>query len=453
MTEEGASCGTPEEDLHSRISSQIEAGFRRRDAEHVSEVFERYKSPGTCGVPASNLVSALQELGIYTDADGVTELLDTHDLNSDGVFDSAEFKQILARPSQMELWAISLPLAQILADCMPPRVSNKNTAEDQDALRALSNLSTDEIDVSTECFRQGLKRLLTEQFKMLRRAYEEVDQKMTTAASQSQESSKFAVVGMSCGGIEDFRGGLNERVGDPSLEVRKAMEAEHCDRKNSKTLFTTRNYNISTCPYNEWNIVVNGNHAIADMRSDRKVPDIDTLCKHEQAQAAKLIREEVIVLVLYTGPMFEVYNCVLRQFPKDLYKELTQEGNAFTTTIHALVSAVQKLSAIAKVPDGLKLYRGLGAVSDLPEHFRKPHKSRGRGFTEWGFMSTTSDKEIAIFYTKGGYDTRTTLPMVLEVTVGAVDRGACIADFSQYPKEVEYLFVFVCCVYYAFLLG
>jgi hypothetical protein len=33
------------------------------------------------------------------------------------------------------------------------------------------------------------------------------------------------------------------------------------------------------------------------------------------------------------------------------------------------------------------------------------------------------------------------LPMVLEVVVGPVNRGACIRDLSQYPREVEYLYL------------
>jgi hypothetical protein len=33
------------------------------------------------------------------------------------------------------------------------------------------------------------------------------------------------------------------------------------------------------------------------------------------------------------------------------------------------------------------------------------------------------------------------LPLVLQIAVGAADRGACIRDLSQYPAEVEYLFV------------
>jgi hypothetical protein len=56
-------------------------------------------------------------------------------------------------------------------------------------------------------------------------------------------------------------------------------------------------------------------------------------------------------------------------------------------------------------------------------------------------MSTTSDKEIALRYSAMGEQSRLTLPMVLELTVSAIDRGACIQDFSQYPHEVEYLWV------------
>ncbi len=401
----------------------------------MREVFEKHKSPGARGIPESNLSSALRDLGTYTDADGIKELSDTYDLNSDGLFDLAEFAQVLTRPSKVEQWAISLPLAQLLADCMLSRENNQ-VSPDVDPLRALSSLSSNDIEVSTQYFHEGLSRLLSEEVDKLKQAYAEMDQKFATA-SESHASSKFALVGMSCGDITNFRGGLNERVGDPSLDFLKAMETEHCHRK----VFKTQNYGIETCPFNEWDIVVNRNLPAADMRSERRVPDIDELLKLEQAIAAKLTREEVVAVVLYTGPMFEIYNCVLRQFPKSLYEELRGEGNPFTTTIHVLVSAVQKLASVAKVPDGLKLYRGLGAVSDLPSHFFKQHENGGKGITEWGFMSTTSDKNIAIFYTQQGYKTRATLPIVLEITAGAVDRGACIMEFSQYQQEVEYLWV------------
>jgi hypothetical protein len=107
--------------------------------------------------------------------------------------------------------------------------------------------------------------------------------------------------------------------------------------------------------------------------------------------------------------------------------------SANTTTIHVLVSAVQKLASVVKLPDGLKLYRGLGGVADLPESFFKSHANGGRGFTEWGFMSTTSEKQVAIYYSfVGSRDiAHVSPPMVLELTVNAIDRGACIKVYIQ----------------------
>ena len=47
--------------------------------------------------------------------------------------------------------------------------------------------------------------------------------------------------------------------------------------------------------------------------------------------------------------------------------------------------------------------------------------------------------QVALNYS--GVKTNQALPMVLEIRVGSVDRGACIQAFSQYPAEVEYLWV------------
>ena len=52
-----------------------------------------------------------------------------------------------------------------------------------------------------------------------------------------------------------------------------------------------------------------------------------------------------------------------------------------------------------------------------------------RGFAEWAFMSTTADKSVAVQYS--GVKEGRPKAMVLVITVSAVDRGACISDFSQ----------------------
>ncbi len=47
--------------------------------------------------------------------------------------------------------------------------------------------------------------------------------------------------------------------------------------------------------------------------------------------------------------------------------------------------------------------------------------------------------QVAIKYS--GVKDSQALPMVLVIRTGAVDRGACVRDFSQYVDEVEYLWL------------
>jgi hypothetical protein len=68
------------------------------------------------------------------------------------------------------------------------------------------------------------------------------------------------------------------------------------------------------------------------------------------------------------------------------------------------------------------LYRGLGNLSDLPDSFHHPNQHGIRGFAEQGFMSTTSDREVAMGYSQG---------LVMELVSTAVDRGACVVELSQ----------------------
>ena len=69
---------------------------------------------------------------------------------------------------------------------------------------------------------------------------------------------------------------------------------------------------------------------------------------------------------------------------------------------------------------------------ELPDDFWKADDQGRRGYAEWGFMSTTSSKSIALLYS--GVKEGKPLPMVLVMEASSVDRGACIRAFSQYPQ-------------------
>ncbi len=64
------------------------------------------------------------------------------------------------------------------------------------------------------------------------------------------------------------------------------------------------------------------------------------------------------------------------------------------TRARTQVSAVQKLARVVPLLPGLKLYRGLGGTVSLPRSFYRTDANGCRGFAEWGFMSTTSDRTV-----------------------------------------------------------
>ena len=73
---------------------------------------------------------------------------------------------------------------------------------------------------------------------------------------------------------------------------------------------------------------------------------------------------------------------------------MKEAGNLYATTISVLVSAVQKIAQTTKLPEGTRLFRGLGGLMDLPREFFLADAQGRKGFVEWAFMSTTSKKEV-----------------------------------------------------------
>ena len=83
----------------------------------------------------------------------------------------------------------------------------------------------------------------------------------------------------------------------------KIVESEHCRRPDSSKPFLTSNYGITTTPAQEWEITTKQNASLADMRHDRRLPNPEDLLRSDLSKRAGLTLIEVVVLVLYTGPM------------------------------------------------------------------------------------------------------------------------------------------------------
>ena len=100
--------------------------------------------------------------------------------------------------------------------------------------------------------------------------------------------------------------------------------------------------------------------------------------------------------------MYAKYNAVLRSKSKIPFlvnnaKDLTK-GNDYVTTIHAINSCVLKLSKLTKAGN---VWRGIKDAK-LPPEFWVPNELGVRGGIEYGFSSTTTDKQQAIFYANTG---------------------------------------------------
>ncbi len=224
---------------------------------------------------------------------------------------------------------------------------------------------------------------------------------------------------------------------------------EHMTRGGSNFIFNSDNYKLQTKACDEWLYVVgdeNGRRLTPPasvMEHGRVIHPIDELLQKELAKSANLTREEMIAIVMYTGPCFVLYNAVLRQFPTDIYNVFKDGGNLFATTIFVLVSAVNKLSRCMNIPPGTLLYRGLGGTLEFPDRFTHADSNcatpNALGFLEYGFMSTTADKSVAVQYS--GVKEGKPRAGILQISPNSVDRGADISEFSQYPAEKEFLFV------------
>jgi hypothetical protein len=203
------------------------------------------------------------------------------------------------------------------------------------------------------------------------------------------------------------------------------------------------NYKITSTPFREWMYIVGDETGqrlpCPDMGHGRRIAPIEEMLQKPLAIRAKLNRAEMIAVVMYTGPMFVVYNGILRQYPKELYSVFLERDNRFSTTIFILVSAVQKLSRCMNIPAGMLLYRGLGGTLELPDSFTNADENGCKGYTEFGFMSTTADRSVAIQYS--GVKAKKPQASIMEIRPNAIDRGADISEFSQYPGEKEFLFV------------
>ena len=236
------------------------------------------------------------------------------------------------------------------------------------------------------------------------------------------------------GGMREFEGGLDNFNGRPDGDnLEEQMQAEFAN----STPFTTSNYGgVETNLLQEWEFVVKpvpnkiypGEQGKpkgdGTFYPGRERKQLDVLMKLDLTVKAGLHRVEVIATRLYTGPAYMALNKGLREGGVEARKK----GIAnFPVTVAAFNSAIKKLRLVTKLPPQRKLFRGLSGMA-LPNEVLETGL-----FVEFAFSSATPNPEVAKEY--AGSDRAS----LFEIDVSQVDRGACIALYSQYPAEEEHV--------------
>eukprot|EP00962_Isochrysis_galbana_P028794 scaffold9130_cov124-Isochrysis_galbana.AAC.1 len=344
-------------------------------------------------------------------------------------------------------------IVRMLARALLPQ-PNKDGDNELHRIRELAK------DMPVEKLETTLRGVCKELAKELHTALGELAKETAAVGVPPEGESKFAggIQQLSFSGLDTFFGSLEGLVGAPAPKVREAMQAEHTDRVDSYAPFVTGNYGIQTTSKQEWCFVVMPDPLTWQTEAIDKIEDkhrrkpqplsefvsarngVNLLLKG--LNQPEMTEEELIGGRLYTGPLYVKYNSVLRGCResdppglRELFKKLCggpqdEKPNLYTTTLHVINSCIVKLSKLTKA---IPVYRGLAGKS-LPDSFWTANHFGVRGGIEAAFMSTTTDRSVAMGYAKGKTG------LLFEMRMGMADRGADLTWLSQYPHEKEVLF-------------
>jgi hypothetical protein len=370
---------------------EVSGGWTRyteqdEDDEIIQELFGKIDADGDKSISASELKTALDKEGVPLEVGRALEDL----LNREGQeplqnisFD--KFRKVIKEFPRVRgeriHWVRTLDLESELARFL-------KKGDIFDGLKGLKEMSESElehhIEVVCRRFCNVLPVLLRRGLASLRSSGRPLPD------AQEHINTKFSLDGAFVGKfatLDDFYSGPEALIGAPNPKVGEGMRLEHCRRSNCRRRFTTSNYNLTTWPELEWEFVVCPRDGVAYPHTPKDPAGWPPGCGWRghcgrdavaldaflalpavarAAARAGLSWEEIAALRLYTGPLFLLYNAVLRRFPaRDV---ACLEGNAYETTIFAVASGVTKLSKVTGIPPGRRLYRGLGGML-LPRQF------------------------------------------------------------------------------------
>jgi hypothetical protein len=194
-----------------RLTEQIQARVAHfhdsRNQQHNELVFNKHANQATNLMTVDAMTAALLELGVQLTQDEAAAVFESVDTDENGGLDLQEFTKAINRPSKVQQWIETLPLAPLLAHCL-----SFKGGDSSDPLREVSGLSADELRASTQAYCESAQKVLADALRDLKKCYDAMD--ALAASSSANGNSKFQTPKMSAGSVEEFYKGLVGRVGE-----------------------------------------------------------------------------------------------------------------------------------------------------------------------------------------------------------------------------------------------
>jgi hypothetical protein len=299
-----------------KCRAAVSAGIRRCDQQFLRDVFDRHKD-STGRLPVSEFTAALIELDAPSVPDSeaaAAAAFARFDSSGNGLMNFGDFERAVNLPDDLALY-FREKLQPGLADALRAVVGRGS-----DQLLRVSQLSPEDMLAASAAVSASVAEHAVSLHTELQHSFAA---RFEFQALMEADAGKFNVVKMACGGAEDFHSGLTGRVGMPHLKFKDTMRQEHCEKVGCNMPFTTGNYKITTTPRQEW-LYIAGDEtgqqvACTDMGHDRRIVRIGELMKLKLAKDAQLTEIEMLAIVLYTGPMFQVSQRVRAWAPAGVF--------------------------------------------------------------------------------------------------------------------------------------
>ena len=206
------------------IQEAVDTFLNCQNEEFVQSVFNDHAkaTEGKWYLDTESFTSALTTLGVRLKSGQSIELFKMLDVDSNQAIDFEEFKRAIFVSSELENWLGTIPLAKLLACCLP---SSDGT---MDGIREFIELPDDSMRTNLEkiasAFGVGLQRLLKKNFKRMKEGYTQLRQRQSSWSKTSgnedcfgdKANSKFNT-DAKVGNIEDYHQGIRSRIGSAEM--------------------------------------------------------------------------------------------------------------------------------------------------------------------------------------------------------------------------------------------